>query len=890
MNTKRMVEWFTKTYPDIAERKFAISGITTAVTLLVILIWDIFIGEPLVRVITLALSLVAAWMALVFFLYIHRASFGATLISIVIVCVVVPLMFFTGDGIYGCTPLWIAFAFMYIGINLKGRRRPALIILLLAVTVGCYMLACARPDLLIHHVDMAKAYLDSGASLVAVGVLSHILIGFLVEIYDGERNTAETRKKEIESLNLAQSRFFSSMSHEIRTPINTIVGLNEMILREDISPEVADDAKNIESASKMLLQLINDILDMSKIEAGKLDLTPIAYDVGDMLSDIVGMLWVRAKEKGLQFHVDLDPHLPSKLYGDEMRIKQVLINVLTNAIKYTKEGSVNFTIQCERTEDNKAKVVYSISDTGIGIKKENIPYLFSAFKRVDEEKNRHIEGTGLGLAIVKEYVDLMGGNVTVNSVYTQGTTFIVEIPQEVADSREIGELNIEERHEMNERTHYKRRFEAPEAKILVVDDNSSNIMVVTKLLRDTKVNVDSAKSGEEALKKAFSKHYHVIFMDHLMPGMDGIECMHKIREQVGGLCNDSKIIALTANAGSENKALYAREGFDGYLVKPVSGDELEKELIRMLPKEIVQAIDFEARVELEGQTDSAIRVKRVSLLITTDSVCDLPADILKQNDIRVIPYYVSTDKGLFLDGKEINCTEMIDYMTDNPGKAKAMPPTSADYEAFFAKQLLTANNVIHISMAGSESEGYAIASEAAQTFDNVSVINSGHLSSGLGLMVLAAHKMVVEGYTPDRILKELPLYRNKISTGFMVRYADSMARAGKINKAFAVASDFAFLHPIMILKDSRLTLGRIFFGTFAYAQRRYIKESFAEPDRIDTSRLFITHSGLDAEQLREIKRQVEMYIKFDEIIFQKASPAITANCGPGSFGLLYTTI
>ncbi len=890
MNTHKIVEWFSRTYSDITERKFAISGTTTAIALLAILIWDIFIGEPLLRVVALAVSLLGAWAALLFFLHIHKASLGATIISVAIVCVVVPFMFFTGDGIYGCTPLWVAYAFLYIGVNLKGVQKTVMIILLLCITVGCYVLACINPDIMIRHEDMLHAYLDSGASLVAVGFLSHIMVGFMVEIYEGERYTAERQKKEIESLNLAQSRFFSSMSHEIRTPINTIVGLNEMILREDVSDEVADDAKNIEAASKMLLQLINDILDMSKIEAGKLDITPVIYDTGDMLSDIVGILWVRAKEKGLQFHVNLDPHLPSKLYGDEMRIKQVLINVLTNAIKYTKEGSINFSIQCEKAVDNKTKVVYTVTDTGMGIKKESIPYLFSAFKRVDEEKNRHIEGTGLGLAIVKEYVDLMGGTVTVNSVYTQGSTFIIEIPQEVADSREIGDLNIEERHEMNERAHYKKRFEAPDARILVVDDNSSNTMVVSKLLRETKVNIDIAKSGDEALKKAFTKQYHVIFMDHLMPGMDGIECMHRIREQVGGLCNDSKIVALTANAGSENKALYAREGFDGYLVKPVSGDDLEKELIRMLPKEIVKVIDFEARVELEGETDSAIRVKRNSLIITTDSVCDLPAEFLKQNDIRTIPYYVSTESGLFLDGIELNCTEMLDYMQDNAGSASSEPPKLSDYETFFARQLLSANNVIHISMSAAVSDGYAIASEAAQTFDNVSVIDSGHISSGLGLMVLTAHRLAVEGYTPDRIIKELPAYRERISDSFIVKYSDNLARSGRIGKAFGMLSYMIFVHPVIRVRKNKLALGKCIFGPFSYAEKKYIRDSFREPERIDKSRLFITHVGLSIDHLEEIKAMVEEYVKFDEIIIQKGSPAITVNCGEGAFGFIYTTL
>ena len=243
--------------------------------------------------------------------------------------------------------------------------------------------------------------------------------------------TAERQRKEIEMLNKSQNSFFSNMSHEIRTPINTIIGLNEMILREDVSEEVVEDAVNIKAAGKLLLNLINDILDMSKFQSGSMQLLIEPYHTGDMLSDIVGMLWIRAKDKKLDFNVDVSPDIPAELVGDEVRIKQILINVINNAIKYTKEGSVSLTVQCEINADKTCKMIYMVSDTGIGIKSEDIPYLFSAFKRVDETTTKHIEGTGLGLSIVKQLVDIMGGKITVNSVYKKGSTFIIEIPQRI---------------------------------------------------------------------------------------------------------------------------------------------------------------------------------------------------------------------------------------------------------------------------------------------------------------------------------------------------------------------------------------------------------------------------------------------------------------------------
>ena len=397
--------------------------------------------------------------------------------------------------------------------------------------------------------------------------------------------------EEIQGLVAFQNKFFSSMSHEIRTPINTIIGLNEMILRENISDEIAENAINIRSAGKMLLNTINDILDMSKFQSGDMTLLEEEYETGSMLSDIVGMMWLRSKEKNLDFTIDVSPDVPAKLKGDEVRIKQILTNILNNAIKYTKEGYVKLFVECEKKEDRTVTMIYTVKDSGMGIKKEDIPYLFTAFKRVDESNTKHIEGTGLGLSIVKQFVDLMGGTVTVNSVYTKGSAFVVEIPQKMVSDEEIGEYNYEKRHKLEKRPEYKKHFEAPDAKLLVVDDNDSNLLVVTKLLRDTKMQIDTAKNGQEALERTLEKPYDLIFMDHLMPEMDGIEAFHAIRNQVGGRNRETNIVILTANAGAENRKLYATAGFNGYLVKPVTGEDLEAEVYRQIPRNLIKVLD-----------------------------------------------------------------------------------------------------------------------------------------------------------------------------------------------------------------------------------------------------------------------------------------------------------
>ncbi|MBO4396743.1 MAG: fatty acid-binding protein DegV, partial [Eubacterium sp.] len=371
---KKSRKYLTNPETPIYERCFVVTTLTAVMILILIFIWDLIIGESPVKLAVLGVTILCMWLTVGICLRFKAISVGGFLMSIAIVFFVLPIEFFYGGGVYGCTPIWYAYAFLFISINVKGKKRYILLGLLGASGITCYVVSYKFPSLLTRH-TAGVAYLDSIASLIGVGVLLWLTVRFLMRIYNSERVRAEEQAKEINEMNRAQSHFFSSMSHEIRTPINTIIGLNEMILREDVSQEVAEDAVNIQSAGRMLLHLVNDILDMSKIESGRMELTPVNYHTGDMLSDIVNMLWKRARDKGLDFRVDVAPDLPGELKGDEVRIKQILINVLNNSIKYTKEGSVSLSIQCEKRPCSIANVVYSIADTGIGIKQESMPYL-----------------------------------------------------------------------------------------------------------------------------------------------------------------------------------------------------------------------------------------------------------------------------------------------------------------------------------------------------------------------------------------------------------------------------------------------------------------------------------------------------------------------------------
>lgn len=885
MNPKRLIHAIGDCNLSRQERMFRLLVMLELVGLAAGIIAGAVAGENIYNLLAMTIAFVVLLSIVYFTIHHHKIQLGAVIISFLIIYFVLPFNFLTSGGIYGGGPIWFMFGVVFVCLVVEKNIKYVLIVSSFFLCAVCYYIAYFHPEVIVSH-TIQVAYVDSFATLSIVTIMTCSMILFQNAIYQSENAVAQKQKKEIEELNQMQNRFFSSMSHEIRTPINTIIGLNEMILREDVSDEVAADAKNIQGASKMLLTLINDILDMSKIESGKMNIVPVSYDVGAMLSDIVNMIWIRAREKGLEFHIDVDQTMPSQLYGDEVRIKQILINVLNNAVKYTSEGSVTLSIQCKRMESDCAQISYSITDTGIGIKKESIPYLFSAFKRVDEEKNRYIEGTGLGLSIVKQLVDLMGGEIAVNSVYTKGSTFVITLPQKVVADTRIGELNLEARHAMNARQHYKQSFEAPKAHVLIVDDNETNLMVAEKLLRDTKVKIDTVMSGAECLKETLQNRYDVIFMDHLMPEMDGIECLHAIRTQTGGLNQDTPVVVLTANAGGENQEIYRREGFDGYLLKPVSGVQLETELLRHLPKELVNRMNAGGSV---GVVESPVleHRKRLPIMISTDSASDLPKYLVEKYQIAVIPYRVVTEGGEFMDGVEAETDGILSYIGERGKKVRSEPPEVSEYEEFFAEQLIKAQYIIHIAFAKNASKAYENALEASKTFDNVIVIDSGHLSSGMGLMALCAAEYAVNGMTNEVLIKEMESIKKRVKTSFIVTDTEYLARSGRVSPQIHTFCKSFMIHPVIVLKDSSMKVGSLRIGTRDYAWKKYITSALDTRGEIDRRILFITYAGLTMEELNEIKEHAKRKVPFEHIICQKASPAVATNCGPGTFGLLF---
>lgn len=872
---------------DIRQRLFVLNVLITEIILGVDLIEVLFTDEVLIDKILLALAMAGIFIICLISVKAHAIKFGSAFICIVVGLFFVPITFINGGGINGDAPLWFIYVILMISILLNGKTRVVFYILEMIVATGCYYISVRYPELIFENTRI-MGIVFSYVSLIMISVAMAIMVVLEINLFTKEKKRTEEQKKEIEMLNAAQNQFFSSMSHEIRTPINTIIGLNEMILRENVSDEVVEDAVNIRSAGKLLLNLINDILDMSKFRAGKMHLLIMPYQTGNMLSDLVGMLWIRAKEKNLEFRINVSPDVPAELVGDDVRIKQILINILNNAIKYTKEGSISLTVQSEKIDEDTYNIIYTVADTGIGIKKEDMPYLFSAFKRVDEDTTNHIEGTGLGLSIVKQFLDLMGGKITVNSVYTKGSTFIVEIPQKRVNENLIGEFDFEKKHGYSKRSEYKKKFEAPEARILVVDDNEANLMVVNKLLRDTKVIIDTVTSGKAALKKTQNIEYNVIFMDHLMPEMDGIECKKQIRNQVGGSSRESKIVVLTANADEENRELYVREAFDGYLAKPVSGEELEKELYRLLPKDLVKVLGDDGEIAEETISWMHGSKQRKMVAVSTESVADIPGELIEKYGIQVIPHKVQTAEGVFKDGTEIDTAGVIKYMEETKNDIIPMAPEAKEHELFFAKQLAYANNVIHIAISSKiGNSGFPPATDASKAFDNVFVVDSGHLSSSQGLIVLEAARLAENGMGPKHVIEELEKMKKKVHTSFIVDNLDYLARAKQVSARTANLVKSLMGRPVLVLKKGRMKLGKIYFGSSRSAWKAYINSCLSNSSRIDTSILFVTYVGLSKKDMDWIREYIEKSVKFDEIYFQQASASIAVNCGPGTFGLLY---
>ncbi len=493
----------------------------------------------------------------------------------------------------------VLFALMPLTIN----DRPIRMGIVMFLSTAAYLISCyIYKDFSVFLTDL-------------MNMLTFVILGFFLylgisnrnvrEIYYGIQAAENERLKEetlvAEKSNQAKSYFLANMSHEIRTPMNAIVGMDEMILRETKDDKIRRYALDMKSAGNTLLSIINDILDLSKIEFGKMELVPVEYDISSVINDIVNMTVKKANDKGLEFEMIVDEKIPSVLFGDEIRVRQVMLNVINNAIKYTEKGKVTVEISFRRAI-NRLHVV--VQDTGIGIKEEDREKLFQSFQRLDETKNRNVEGTGLGLAITKNLVGLMNGKIEVDSTYGEGTTFTIELTQRVVSEVPLGDYTERLKKAMDEETKCRSFLYAPDARVLIVDDNEMNLDVITELLSDTKMQITRATSGAECIELLKIKHFDVILLDQMMPGMSGTETLKIIQKD--RLAVNTAVIVLTADAIVGAKETYLSEGFTDYVSKPVIYEELEAVLRKYLKEELILSAEEQRKAEEEREKNKPI--------------------------------------------------------------------------------------------------------------------------------------------------------------------------------------------------------------------------------------------------------------------------------------------
>ncbi|MGN1422132.1 MAG: ATP-binding protein [Oscillospiraceae bacterium] len=574
-----------------------ISMIGSCITITIAVIINDNFANILLSLFCLAMQFVAFYFSTVK----RSKNVGMMIVFITINLIVFPLMFYGNGGVYSGMPIWLEFGLIYPWLVSEGAVCIVMFVVNMLVTLGCFATQYFFPQLFVvpTNSDVTKwVIIDTVQVIFLVAPILGMAIKYQVYVFDQQKKKLLEQEKQLrdamsiaDKANSAKSDFLASMSHEIRTPINAVLGMDEMILRECNDDAILSYAANIQSAGQSLLAVINDVLDFSKIESGKLELFPAEYSIQKLMNDCYSMMIMRAEKKNLLLEIHNDPELPSKLIGDEIRVRQIILNLLTNAVKYTSAGKVTMTLDFTRTSEDSIMLEVSVRDTGMGISPENQRLLFSDFNRLDETNNRHIEGTGLGLSITKRLVDRMDGKIGVESTPGVGSDFRFEIPQKIASEKPAGLFTENRSESIGKSRDHREKFQAPAARILVVDDVKLNIDVLKGLLKSTKVRIDAAYSGRECLGLVQKYTYDLVFMDHLMPEMDGVQTLENMRRLVDCPNHNVPVIALTANAMAGAKQAYEEYGFADYLAKPVQSDRLEQLLMDYLPADLILPVE-----------------------------------------------------------------------------------------------------------------------------------------------------------------------------------------------------------------------------------------------------------------------------------------------------------
>lgn len=535
-------------------------------------------------------DIIALWLANVK----KKPQAAAILITSVANMILFPVMYFFSGGMRSGMPIWMLLGLIFSWLILEGVVCYVMYTINAIMTTVCILIGYYHPEY-VHPLDSEyKIAVDIIQTMIIVTCIFGAIFKYQSYVYEKQQkhlleqdHELKIALEELKKANQAKSKFLANMSHEIRTPINAVLGMNEMILKESDSEKITDYATDIQKAGQTLLALINDILDFSKIESGKMKIFTAEYEVSSLLNDSYNMIAMQARAKNLEFKIENNPMLPSALCGDEVRIRQILINLLGNAVKYTNEGSVRLKADFESVDDRHILLRFFVEDTGVGIKQENMAQLFELFQRIEETNSRNIEGTGLGLAITSQLLEMMNGTIKIDSEYGRGSVFTVEIPQEIAREEPLGDFSQKYLQIHKKGTDFTGDFIAPQARILVVDDVPINRKVVEQLLKETQIRIDTAESGEECLRQIQKQSYDIIFLDHMMPQMDGVETLKEMRKMLGNPNQKTPVIMLTANAILGAKEEYLKAGFTDYISKPVQGQALEAVVKKYLPAELL---------------------------------------------------------------------------------------------------------------------------------------------------------------------------------------------------------------------------------------------------------------------------------------------------------------
>lgn len=576
-----MQRWFEQYFGkhlDLRARFFNLLAVGGMAISLVMAVTTVFTGAGFGHFLV-NIALAAVSFGLLYFARLTGDYQRCYLITVICIFMILfPGAFFVSDGYRSGMPAFFVFAVTISVFMLRGRTAFAVATLELVLYVGLCLYAYYNPDSVRHFPSEAAMLRDIIVSFVSNSIVLGIVMHYHFRLNYEQQMELEEAREEALALNRVKTTFLTNISHEIRTPINVVLGMNEMILRESTSDQIRRYASNIQIAGKSLLTLISNVLDIAKIESGKLELIPENYNTVDLIFDLVVIGRESAARKGLVFQTQVDRSLPSSFFGDSFHIKRIVVNFLSNAVKYTPEGFVTLGFSC-RTQGDQTLLCISVQDTGIGIDPGDLERLFQSFTR-GGPSHRVIEGSGLGLAIARELCDRMGGTIHVESKVGFGSTFTVEIPQVVVDPTPLGQWESHQAAVFLDGT----SFVAPAARVLIVDDNQENLEVTKALLKENLLQVDTALSGRQCLALAERRSYDLILMDYMMPELDGLETLRLLRKR--GI--DTPVVAVTANILPGTKETLMEAGFAAFLTKPIIWNQLQQVLVELLPQELVQ--------------------------------------------------------------------------------------------------------------------------------------------------------------------------------------------------------------------------------------------------------------------------------------------------------------